>query len=201
MHAVIMRTLASLLAAASLLSISAAARAQAPGASLAASSEDDAGPQDSFTTNPFWDLLGGANLAYERAFGRHFSIMVAGLFLDAHGTNSDGNEANATIASLTVQPHFYFGKRSLEGAYIAPFVELLDVAVSDSGGNAVGGSGVMVGATIGYSWLLGPVNLKLGVGAQVAEGSMYDISSDGTSAQAKGLGAGLAMDLGMGFAF
>ena len=201
MHAVMRTPLASFLSAASLLSISAAARAQAPGASLETSSVDDAGPQDSLTINPFLGLLLVPNLAYERAISRHVSLMVSAFYLDAHGTNSMGNTADATIAGFTVQPHFYFGKRALEGAYVAPFVELLDVSVADSGGNAAGGSGVEVGATVGYSWLLGPVNLKLGVGAQVSEGNLYSISSDGTSTQAKGVGAGLAMDLAAGFAF
>src|SRR6185312_15387554 len=131
----------------------------------------------------------------------HSSIMVAGLYLSGHATNSDGQSASASLGELTVQPHFYFGQRSLEGAYVAPFVELVDVQVADSTGSSAAGAGIAVGATVGYSWLVGPANIKLGIGAQLASASAHGVSQDGATSTVTASGAGLAMDLTAGFAF
>lgn len=202
MHAFIMRTCLASILSASFLSLSAvAAHAQAPGAAIAAASDDDAGPQNTLTTNPLWDLLAVPNLAYERAIGRHSSIMVAGLYLAGHATNSSGQTSSASLGELTVQPHFYFGQRALEGAYIAPFVELVDVSVDDSSGSSASGAGLAVGATVGYSWLVGPANIKVGIGAELASASAHGVSQDGSTSTVTASGAGLAMDLTAGFAF
>jgi hypothetical protein len=195
------KPLASFLAAASLLSISSAAFAQAPSANLAAVTVDDPGPQDTITINPLWALVQVPNLAYERAIGRHASIMVAGLHASLNG-DSDGHMSNLTISELTFQPHFYFfGDRALEGLYLAPFIEVVDASTSDTAGNLATGTGVALGATVGWSWLLGPANIKLGVGGQVATASAHEVNADGSSSAATGAGAGLALDLACGFAF
>jgi hypothetical protein len=195
------KTVASLLSA-SILSFAAAAHAQqAPGEYLASSAQDDAGPQNTLTSNPLWDLLGGANLAYERAISRHASLMVAGLFFDGQTSNSDGSMTSITLGELTIQPHFYFGDRSLEGFYVAPYVSLVDVSGSDTSGGAATGAGVSIGATVGWSWLVGPANIKLGIGAGVASASASGVNADGTTSVASASGVGLAADLQTGFAF
>jgi hypothetical protein len=44
------------------------------------------------------------------------------------------------------------------------------------------GAGSAFGATLGWSWLIGPANLELGIGAQLATASAHAIGADGSTA-------------------
>jgi hypothetical protein len=192
-----MRTRLTSILTASLLSFSALAHADAQ---LGATAEADDGPKNSITINPLEELVGLINVSYERAVTPRASVQIDLMGASAV-VNDQGNQASAGFFSATLQPHFYFGKRSLEGAYIAPYVQVAALDASDSSGAGGTVSLVATGATVGWSWLAGPINFKLGMGPKVAMGSALAIDSKGNAERASGWGVGLTMDLSMGVAF
>ncbi|HTJ46848.1 MAG TPA: hypothetical protein VL463_32315 [Kofleriaceae bacterium] len=193
-----MRTRLASIVATSLLSFSALAHADTQ---IGASADADDGPKNSITFNPLEELVGLINVSYERAVTPRASVQIDLMGASASGTNDQGNQASVGFFSATVQPHFYFGKRSLEGAYIAPFLQVAALDAADSSGAGGTVSLVSSGATVGYSWLAGPVNIKLGAGPKVSMGSALAIDSKGNAERASGWGVGLTMDLSMGVAF
>jgi hypothetical protein len=200
MHAVIMRNRLASLLATSLLSLSAVAHAQAPGAITASVPDDDA-PTTAITTNPVWDIFGGLNLGIEHALSKHFSIEVDGLHLGAQGTSSTGATANIAVNQVTLQPHIYFGSRALSGFYIAPFVQVVDVKADSSDGGFATGAGAALGSTVGWAWVGDHVDFKLGIGAEVMSAAAQGHGPDGVQKSESAGGAGLTADLSMGVAF
>jgi hypothetical protein len=197
-----MRTILASLASVSILAAATAAHAQGPAVTrdVASSDEADPGPQDTITTNPVLDILGLADLAYERAVSRHASILVEGVF-GSVSASSGTTTMSDTFGSVTVQPHFYFGDRTLEGFYVAPLLQVAHLSAQDQDGVTATGTGVAAGATGGYAWLLGPVALKLGLGGKVSSASARAVGTDGKVATASGVGATITMDFSAGFAF
>jgi hypothetical protein len=83
--------------------------------------------------------------------------------------------------------------------YISPFARLA-YAEATVGSATGSGAGWAVGATIGWSWVLGPVNIRAGGGVQYFDMEV-EAHGDGVSSRV-GLAAVLpAADLSIGFVF
>jgi hypothetical protein len=198
-----MPRLASLLAA-SLVSIAAAAHAD-PLADVRADAAIDPGPQSSLTVNPALAAIGFVNVAYEHAFWRHASIQVEGVYGTAT-SRSGMTTTHVDVASITVQPHFYFGERTLEGFYVAPFVTVAQLGEdSTPTGPYASANAFALGSTVGYGLVLGPLDVKLGVGAKLATAGANLFTADRkvsvTPSYEYDVGAALTADLSAGFAF
>ncbi len=195
-----MRTRLASCLAASLVSLSAAAHAQAPGA-ITASVPDDDGPHTAITTNPVEAVLGIPNLAIEHALSKRVSIEVEGMRIAGSATGSDGSTAHISLMSVTLHPHIYFGDRALSGFYLAPFVQVMDVEADSNEGAFATGGGAAFGSTIGWAWVGDHMDFKLGVGAEALAASASGHGADGVDKTESAGGVGLTMDLSMGIAF
>ena len=148
--------------------------------------------------NPFWLIVGGLSVGYERALTDNVSIVVAGLGL-RNSTELEGETYRVSLGSVVVQPHYYF-RETLRGPYIAPFVGVGGSSVSGPGVEASGLS-YQTGTTVGWSWIFWKrVNFKLGIGGRYAS-QLAATSSGGVVEETNESRFGLAGDLRLGIAF
>jgi hypothetical protein len=142
-------------------------------------------------------LIGGVySLGYERVLSPYLSFAIEGMYL-----HDQSNGVTGTGVGAGVVPHLYLLGRAPSGLYLAPALRI--AAVSAEGLDASGtGTGYSLGATTGWSWIWGPVNLKLGIGAAYFDMVAVARTSDGTDQASVGAhGIGLTGDLSFGFAF
>ena len=152
-----------------------------------------------FFVNPFSLLAGELNAGYERAVDGRTSIMLAGRAGQMQGTDSAGEPFVMSTLGGEVQPHFYLARRAPHGPYFAPFVGAGSASI-ETAGVAYARSYVTVGSTVGWSWVWGRFNLKLGVGADYEYGPRLLRDASGERVETIGTPT-LAGDLKMGFLF
>jgi len=152
------------------------------------------------TINPVEIALGRFNLTYERVLNAHLSLAIDGAYMHS-STNLVSNDTlsmNAFAGGFS--PHFYFLRPAPGGLYLAPFVRL--AYVTGTAQRAVGdGFGYASGATIGWSWVVGAFNLKLGAGAAYWDVLARATDSSGRAGTAGFQGVLPSVDLSIGAVF
>lgn len=150
--------------------------------------------------NPFWLLLRGMGVGYEHRLGERSSLMIGAVGI-APAFEVDGDKASVQALNVQAQPHYYFGKRgAMRGPYVAPFVGL-GVARARVNDTTARGLSVSGGSTIGWSFMIGPANLKLGLGAMYSSSLGVGTDENGDAVTERTGGFGVAGDLKMGFQF
>ncbi|MGE0870455.1 MAG: hypothetical protein AB7P03_17965 [Kofleriaceae bacterium] len=123
-----------------------------------------ASPRNVAYVNPLPMIEGIYNIGYERMVTRQLSVGVE-LATTAEGT--------ARAYGVKVIPRLYVLRKEPSGLYIAPEFQAIYAKDSAAPGSAWGTVG---GITAGWSWLIGPVNIKLAAGV-----AHYRIASDDAS--------------------
>ncbi len=168
-------------------------------------------PSNGITINPvlpFLELGGYRELqgSYERVVSQRVSLMAT--FAYGYGESKverfSGSgvvetSLRSTAWGLRLHPHFYFVNPAPGGFYLAPFLSVMHAGAELDGatGSAFGWEG---GGTLGWSWVAGAFNAKLGAGARYVS-AVAEVQS-GTSVARSGRQAVLpALDLQVGFVF
>ena len=158
-------------------------------------------PRNGLHINPLAMALGVFGLGYERVLGEHVAIQLSGQY-----TRLWYSEDDAWAVGAELRPYFFFFRPAPGGMYLAPFGSLAysRAQVGSATGEGVGWS---VGATIGYSWLIGRhVTIRAGGGVQYlslkAEAEANGLgASDGVKATAGYSGGMPALDFSVGYVF
>lgn len=164
--------------------------------------------------NPATIVSRALSIGWERA-------MLPGMWLAVapyvqYGTQSSGTpeirlSVKTKAVGLILQPHFYLRRMGLRGPYAAPFGAAvwgsIDQATSFGGGGEEKSSASFrafgAGVVGGWSWILSPANLKVGLGFQWYRAT---VEVDGVPGAAPAptvalAGLGLAGDVKIGFVF
>jgi len=152
-------------------------------------------PKNGLHVNPLAMALGVFGLGYERVLGEHVAIQLSGQY-----TRLWYSESDAWGLGAELRPYFFFFRPAPGGMYLAPFGSLAysRAQVGSATGEGVGWS---VGATIGYSWLIGQhVTIRAGGGVQYLS-IEAEAESDGVSATAGYSGVMPALDFSIGYVF
>lgn len=144
--------------------------------------------------DPVAIAFGQIGLGYEHVLSRHLSLQIGASYVGPWSNDDEiwglGGELRAFVYPLGRAPG---------GLYVAPLVRVA-YARGDSGGITASGLGWGAGGTIGWTWLLGPVGIRAGIGALY-----YDIeATGGDGAQRITLGysgPSPTADLAIGFVF
>jgi hypothetical protein len=118
------------------------------------------------------------------------------LAFGARHTSYDLTSVEGSLWGASVGMHYFFGQ-AFRGYYLYPRVQL-ERAELMANTDHVQGYVLSSGVTAGHQWLLGPISVKLGLGARYVHASL----SSGLT-EANGVSSGIApladMDLGVAF--
>ncbi len=168
-------------------------------------------PWNGITINPVLPFLaiGGYRElqgSYERVMSERISLMAT--FAYGYGESKvqrfsgagiEEVSLRATAWGLRLHPHFYFVHPAPGGFYLAPFVSLMQAGAELDGnkGSAFGWEG---GGTLGWSWVAGAFNAKLGIGARYVDARAEVQTSSGVAVSGRQQVLP-ALDLQIGFVF
>jgi len=152
-------------------------------------------PKNGLHVNPLGMLFGVFGLGYERVLHDRVAIQLSGQYTKMWYSDDDVWAIGAQL-----RPYFFFFRPAPGGMYISPLASIAysSVTVGSATGSGVGYS---VGATIGYSWVIGRhFNIRAGGGVQYMS-IRAEAEGDGVTATAGYSGVLPALDLSMGFVF
>lgn len=143
--------------------------------------------------NPLSIAFGVYGLGYERVLNDYFAVQVQGIFMKPWTSD------NVWGLGAGLRPSFFFFRDAPGGMYLSPFASLAYSRATE--GLIVGEAAAWsVGGTIGYSWVIGPVNIRAGAGVQYID--IGASAGDGKSGASVSLAMVLpALDLSLGFVF
>ena len=143
--------------------------------------------------DPLGAAFGIFGLGYERVLSRYASLRIG-----AQYSNPWDNDDIWGVGG-EIRPYFYLLGRAPTGLYIAPLFRGA-FARGEKGSASGSGFAWAAGGTIGWAWLLGPVDLRIGLGALYLD--MQVTAKDGTDTLKLGSsGVAATGDLSIGFAF
>ncbi|MGE0547680.1 MAG: hypothetical protein AB7R00_11515 [Kofleriaceae bacterium] len=182
-------TTCCLLASSSTIALAESTPTNLPG-NAAAPSAEPASPRNVVYVNPLPIFAGVYNIGYERMVTRQLSVGVEGL------TTAEGT---ARAYGLKLIPRLYLLRSQPSGVYVAP--EFQAIYAKDSAAASGSAWGSLAGINVGWSWLAGPMNIKLSAGI-----AHYRIASDEVTVMDGPVGreeSGLVprLDLSLGAAF
>jgi hypothetical protein len=146
-------------------------------------------------------VFGGIEADLERVVTDYLSVSLQGAYEWKSVRGTAGDEISARVWSAGLELHFYAFRVAPFGLYLAPFFR-------GSTGTTVGGrvddsaSGYSTGVTVGWSFALGPCNVKVGAGGIWRDVPLAPIDSTNMRVFSTSMhGFGPQLDLDLGFAF